>query len=86
MRLARCHRELGLDGSALTNDVLIHGRTLEQVCGQRRLRGEHWEKYFGKRLRECLNRLAFIYGFATEKHQETRMFVGSQIGDPSCGH
>ena len=68
MRLARCHRDLGCDGSGLVNDVLIHGRTLEQVCSQRRLRGEVWEKYFGKRLRECLNRLAFIYGFATEKH------------------
>lgn len=71
-RLAACHRDLGLDGSSLVNDVLIHGRTLEQVCRQRHLRGEVWEKYFGKRLRECLNRLAFIYGFATEKHDMHR--------------
>lgn len=75
-RLAACHRDLGLDGSSLVNDVLIHGRTLNEVCMQRRLRGEVWEKYFGKRLRECLNRLAFIYGFATEKHQKEPDFVG----------
>jgi len=75
MRLARCHRDLGCDGSALINDVLVAGRTLVQVCAMRSLRGERWEKYFGRRLNECLNRLAFIYGFASEPvHNHTDLY------------
>jgi len=31
------------------------------------LGGQRWIDYFAKRLRECLDRLAQAYGFATEK-------------------
>jgi hypothetical protein len=29
------------------------------------LRGQRWIDYFARRFRECLDRLAMIYGFAT---------------------
>jgi hypothetical protein len=67
LRLNRIERELGADGSALTHEVLILGMTMEQVSGRRGLAGQRWLDYFAKRLRECLDRLALVYGFATEK-------------------
>jgi hypothetical protein len=67
LRLNRIERELGADGSALTHEVLILGMTMEQVSQRRGLGGQRWLDYFAKRLRECLDRLALVYGFATEK-------------------
>jgi hypothetical protein len=65
--LNRVERELGADGSALVHEVLILGMTMEQVGQRRELRGQRWIDYFARRFRECLDRLALIYGFATEK-------------------
>ena len=65
LRLNRANRELGCDGSALTHAVLIVGKTVSQISRDRGLPGERWEKYFGLRFRECLDRLAVLYGFAT---------------------
>lgn len=56
--------KLGMDGSALVHDVLIHGMTYRQVSNSRGLVGERWERYFGMRFGECLNCLAVVYGFA----------------------
>jgi hypothetical protein len=67
LRLNRAERELGADGSALVHDVLVRGLTMEQVGQRRGLRGQRWIDYFSRRFRECLDRLALIYGFATEK-------------------
>ena len=67
LRLNRAERELGADGSVLVHAVLILGLTMEQVGQRRGLRGQRWIDYFSRRLRECLDRLALIYGFATEK-------------------
>jgi hypothetical protein len=67
LRLNRAERELGADGSALVHDVLIKGLTMEQVGQRRELRGQRWIDYFARRFRECLDRLALIYGFATER-------------------
>jgi hypothetical protein len=41
--------------------------TMEQIGERRALRGQRWIDYFAKRLRECLDRLALIYGFATPR-------------------
>jgi hypothetical protein len=65
LRLNRTQRELGADGSALVHDVLILGMTMEQIGQRRELRGQRWIDYFARRLRECLDRLAMIYGFAS---------------------
>jgi hypothetical protein len=67
LRLNRAERELGADGTALVHEVLILGMTMEQVGQRRGAPGQRWIDYFAKRFRECLNRLALIYGFATER-------------------
>jgi len=65
LRLNRAGLELGADGSALVREVLVMGMTMEQVGQRRGLRSQRWNDYFARRLRECLDRLALIYGFAT---------------------
>jgi len=65
LRLNRAERELGADGAALVHEALIQGMTMEQVGQRRGLRSQRWNDYFSRRLRECLDRLALIYGFAT---------------------
>ena len=67
LRLNRTERELGADGYALVHEVLILGMTMEQIGQRRGLRGQRWIDYFARRFRECLDRLALIYGFATER-------------------
>jgi hypothetical protein len=67
LRLNRAERELGADGSALVHEILILGVTMEQIGLRRGLRGQRWIDYFARRFRECLDRLALIYGFATER-------------------
>jgi hypothetical protein len=67
LRLNRAERELGADGSALVHEVLILGMTMEQIGQRRGLRGQRWIDYFARRFRECLDRLALIYGFATDR-------------------
>ncbi len=69
LRLNRVERELGADGSALVHEVLVLGMTMEQIGERRGLRGQRWIDYFAKRFRECLDRLALIYGFASERKQ-----------------
>jgi len=72
LRLNRAERDLGADGSALVHDVLVRGMTMEQVGQRRCLCTQRWNDYFSRRFRECLDRLALLYGFATEKvPQET---------------
>lgn len=66
VRLALVHRELGINGSALTHDVLIHGRTMDEICEARQMLGELERKYLGRRFRECLDCLAMVYGFVME--------------------
>ena len=72
LRLNRAERELGADGSALVHDVLVLGMTMEQVGLRRGLRSQRWIDYFARRFRECLDRLALMYGFATEAGTATR--------------
>ena len=67
LRLNRVEREHGADGSALVHEILILGMTMEQISQRRAVRGQRWLDYFARRLRECLDRLAQVYGFATEK-------------------
>jgi hypothetical protein len=67
LRLNRVERELGADGSALVHEVLILRMTMEQISQRRELRGQRWLDYFARRLRECLDRLAPIYGFTTQQ-------------------
>jgi hypothetical protein len=63
-KLAVVYRALGQSGSALVHDVLIHGRTMEQIGESRQMVSELELKYLGRRFRECLDELAVIYDFA----------------------
>jgi hypothetical protein len=67
LRLGRAERELGADGAALVHEVLIMGLSMEQVGERRNLRTQRWSDYLSRRFRECLDRLALMYGFATER-------------------
>lgn len=64
LKLAEVYQVLGLNGSSLTENVLIHGLTIEQVCVARGASSDLERKYLGRRFRECLDCLAKIYGFA----------------------
>jgi hypothetical protein len=75
LRLNRAERELGADGSVLVHEVLILGMTMEQVGQRRGLRGQRSNDYFARRFRECLARLALMYGYATEQQKPTPMRV-----------
>ena len=66
LRLNRIERELGTDGAALVHDVLVLGLTMDQIGQRRAVRTQRWNDYFARRFRECLDRLALVYGFATE--------------------
>jgi hypothetical protein len=78
LRLNRVERELGADGVVLVHEVLVLGLTMEQIRQRRGLRGQRWMDYFSKRLRECLDRLAQIYGFATRNHVTRNQMAADQ--------
>lgn len=65
--LSVAYRALGLAGSTVATDVLIHRRTMAQIGESRGMVGERWERYFGMRFREALDTLAEVYGFAMQK-------------------
>jgi hypothetical protein len=62
--LAKCHRKLGAEGSALVHDVLVNAMTAKQIAAARGLTGQEWSRFYAKRFQECLNTLAEVYGFA----------------------
>jgi hypothetical protein len=63
----------------LVYDVLVQGMTMEQVGQRRELTTQRWRDYFSRRFCECLDRLALIYGFATEKRQDDRATIRREI-------
>lgn len=72
LRLNRVERELGTDGAALVHDVLVLGLTMDQIGQRRAVRTQRWNDYFARRFRECLDRLALVYGFATDTTGRSR--------------
>jgi hypothetical protein len=56
------------------HDVLIKGMTMEQVGQRRELKSKRWNDFFARRFKECLDRLARIHGFSTEKKPRPRRF------------
>ncbi|MGJ4897570.1 MULTISPECIES: DUF6456 domain-containing protein [unclassified Bradyrhizobium] len=67
LRLNRAERELGADGAAITHDVLVHGLTMERIGHKRGLASQRWNDYFARRFKECLDRLAVVYGLSTDR-------------------
>jgi hypothetical protein len=64
MRLNHMNRALGIDGSSIMMDFLIHRQTFSEIAGKRGLAGDRWRDYFSRRVWECLNALAIEYGCA----------------------
>jgi hypothetical protein len=64
--LNRCHYELGLDGSALIEAVMIRGLTTREVAISRGHEGDLWRRFYTRRLAECLDTLASMFGFVSE--------------------
>ena len=58
--------ELGDDGTALVDAVLLCGMSTKQVAEARGRTGQAWESYFARRLCEALNTLAIVFGFVTK--------------------
>jgi len=61
----------------------VQGMTMEQVGERRGLRSQRWNDYFARRFKECLDRLALIYGFATEKRADDRATIRRPFGPTS---
>ena len=62
--LARASRMLGMEGEAIVRDVLGSHLTVAQAAIKRGLVSEREVHYLGRRLRECLDTLALVYGYA----------------------
>lgn len=71
--LAKAFKHLGADGSALMHDFLVDGRSMSDIATRRGFVGQSWHDYFGKRIRECLHGLAFVYGFSREPTGRQRL-------------
>ena len=68
--LAKCYGALGRDGSALICDMLIGCRTTRQIAAARGMIGTDWERYFARRLFECLDTLAETFGFSNGRRHD----------------
>lgn len=66
VRLNAAERQLGQNGAGLVHSVLIGRMTIDQVCAARGLTSQRDNDFIGKRVRECLDTLAKVYGFAME--------------------
>jgi hypothetical protein len=64
--LAKCYVALGKDGSGLIHDALIQNMTARQLAAARGMTGPDWERYYARRLYECLNTLAVVFGFSNQ--------------------
>jgi hypothetical protein len=63
--LAKAYGALGRDGAVLIREMLLSNMTTRQIAQARGMIGDSWERYFARRLFECLETLAVVYGFAT---------------------
>ena len=66
-QLRRARDALGEDGEALVTDVIGKGLTLARAADRRGLGSKSGREYVGRRFRECLDRLAVVFGCATER-------------------
>jgi hypothetical protein len=56
---------LGMQGNILVQMVLGQGVTIQEICRRRGDDTEWSRKYWGRRLRECLETLAELWGFVS---------------------
>jgi hypothetical protein len=75
--LARCYKQLGLDGSSIVCGMLVDGMSIKKIAESRGKTGQQWEKFFSMRLGECLNTLAAVYGFSNEDRRSKGAYVSA---------
>jgi len=63
--LALASIKLGLEGEALMMDFLVHGRGIKEIAARRGCDTEPELKYFGRRIRECLETLAIAFRYVS---------------------
>lgn len=63
-QLSKCRWVLGSDGMGLMSNMLVSGMSGKQIAASRGMTGQAWERYFGKRMSDCLNLLAMVFGFS----------------------
>lgn len=63
--IERAETALGEEGLMLVRDILESELTIAMAATRRGLKSETGRKYLGKRFRECLKTLAFVFGFST---------------------
>ena len=56
-KLARCHAQLGVDGTALIHDALISALTTRQLAAARGLSGQRYQRYLAVRLYDASTHL-----------------------------
>lgn len=65
LRLNVADKDLKTDGRRLMHDFLIHGLNTDQIAQVRRQTPNSFTKqYYGRCIRESLDKLAVVYGFA----------------------
>lgn len=65
--LARVSKSLGLEGDVMIRAMLGEGLTIAQYAARRSMEARSGREYVGRRFRECLETLAYLYGFTTRK-------------------
>lgn len=63
--LSKAARALGMEGEAIVRDILGRGLTITDAAQRRGLIDDIGRRYLGKRFREGLDTLAFIFGYST---------------------
>ena len=73
VRLNAAHRDLGQNGASLLRSLLIESLSIDDIAEQRSLTDALEYKYLWRRVLECLDTLAFVYGVATENSTKRRI-------------
>jgi hypothetical protein len=84
-RLNRVHGILGQSGASIAHDVLIARMSLDKVAVKREMKTELERKYLGRRLRECLDDMALVYGFAGEGREVVKIKWRPSMFVPGVG-
>jgi hypothetical protein len=73
--LTKARDELGQNGGALMHDFLIEGLNVVEIGIKRGMVSELELKYLGKRVRECLESLAIVYGYAMQCRRSEKPLI-----------
>jgi hypothetical protein len=76
LRLAYANGQLGSAGREIASKFLIDALTIEMIMSSEGRSGERWRDYFSKRIKECLETLAGIYGFGGDHANLFRRIKG----------